>query len=659
MFSGFDLRDWLLANDPALSRLRIASRVTLTIVISFAILFAIHLFAVPLPTASYGLGILLSIEGGVAVRDKGNAQQLVTRLLGCVASLVVVGVAAALEGHRVLSDLAFLVVIFLAASARVFGARGFAIGMFAFTSYFMGAYFQPDIAELPLVAVGPVVAALTGHVMRVMVMPEDWRRDLLRSLESVQGRVNQILFKLAALASEGKVAEHDRRELRVLEERLKEVVLMAESFIPRPAGGVFDKGGDPAAELAIRLFDLHLAAESAIVLSLQSVPDFALVHAIIEGRHRGLDEDRDASPDAAAETRRALFWLGETKCHLGETIAEARLTNFAGILPAEDQAAATGIDFSLNNPQIRSTLQITLAAALAMSLGLLLSRERWFWAVLASFLVFTNTNSRGDTAMKALQRSLGTLFGIAIGLGLATLIGSEDAVGIPVAIVCIFLAFYFLQISYATMTFFISIVLCLVYGMTGALTVDLLALRFEETLIGAIAGTAVAFLVFPARTRGALDAALRKWFDALDALLAATIDGKPRYELIGLSQTLDAAYRDVTVAARPLGSTWSVVTRPGPIRQTLAIFLSGTYWARIVASSLGGNMGADDHEQIVAALRQARARIGEIAPRASECFFIERQSPSSAARNLPISAQGSRLGVEMIGGVLDRLYPAA
>lgn len=656
LFSGFDLRDWLLANDPALSRFRMASRVTLTIVISFVILFAIHLFAVPLPTASYGLGIVLSIEGGVAVRDKGSSRQLITRLLGCVASLVVVGIAAALEDQRVLSDLVFLVVIFLAASARVFGARGFAIGMFAFTSYFMGAYFRPDIAELPLVAVGPVVAALTGHVVRAMVLPDDWRRDLLRSLESVQGRVNQILFKLAALASVGAVGEHDRLELRVLEERLKEVVLMAESFIPRPAGGVFDKGGDPAAELAIRLFDLHLAAESAIVLSQQSLPDFALVHAIIEGRHRGLDVDRDASPDPAAETRRALFWLGETKCHVGETIAEARRTDFAGMLPAEDQPDVTRIDLSLSNPQIKSTLQITLAAALAMSLGLMLSRERWFWAVLASFLVFTNTNSRGDTAMKALQRSLGTLFGIAIGLGLATLIGNEDAIAIPVAMVCIFFAFYFLQISYATMTFFVSIVLCLVYGMTGALTVDLLALRIEETLIGAIAGTTVAFLVFPARTRGALDAALQKWFDAFDALLAATAEGKPRYELIGLSQTLDAAYRDVTVAARPLGSAWSVVTRPGRIRQTLAIFLSGTYWARIVASSHSGDVM---DEKMVAALTQARARIAEIGPRASECFFVERQSASSAARHLPISANGSLLGVEMIGGVLDRLYPAA
>jgi hypothetical protein len=137
LFSGFDFRDWLLANDPALSRLRMASRVTLTIALSFAALLAIHYLLFPLPTASYGLGIVLSIEGGVAVRDKGDTRQLVTRLLGCAASIVVVGIAAGLEAHRYISDCVFLLIIFLAASARVFGARGHAIGMFAFTSYFM------------------------------------------------------------------------------------------------------------------------------------------------------------------------------------------------------------------------------------------------------------------------------------------------------------------------------------------------------------------------------------------------------------------------------------------------------------------------------------------------------------------------------------------
>ncbi|MBY5822506.1 FUSC family protein [Rhizobium leguminosarum] len=660
LFSGFQFRDWLLANDPALSRLRMASRVTLTIVFSFLILLAIQLFILPLPTAAFGLGIVLSIEGGVAVRDKGNTRQLVTRLFGCVASLGVVAIAAGLEDRRFLSDLVFLVVIALASAGRVFGPRGFAIGMFAFTSYFMGSYFRPSLAELPAVAIGPVVSVLVGHLVRAVLLPDDWRRDLLRSLESVRGRINQILFKLAALAGGAEIGEADRQELRQLEDRLKEVVLMAETFIPRPPAGVFDGASDPAAELAIRLFDAHLAAESAIVLSFQSPPPFALVHAVIEadavelGRYEEMAETIKDKPQG--ETVRALLWLGKARQQLTQAIGEGQASGFSGIDAAMDTAQPQPIDFSFANPLLRSALQITLASALAMGFGLLLSRDRWFWAVLAAFLVFTNTNSRGDTAMKALSRSLGTVFGIAMGLLLATLISGEPVIAIPVAAVCIFLAFYFLQVSYATMTFFISIVLCLVYGMTGVLTLDLLQLRIGETLIGAVAGTAVAFLVFPARTRGALDAALARWFQALDELLSAIGEGKSGFALMALSQKIDACYRDVTVAARPLGSSWSVVTRSGQIRQTLAIFLSCTYWARILAKSYAASAEADELKRLIAS---DLALMKDAAPRGSTCFFIERKASRTTGRHLPLSREGARLGLEMIGSALERLYPQA
>ncbi|MBX5090308.1 FUSC family protein [Rhizobium lentis] len=658
LFSGFQFRDWLLANDPALSRLRMGLRVTLTIVFSFLILLAIHRFILPLPTAAFGLGIVLSIEGGVAVRDKGNSRQLVTRLFGCVASVAVVAIAAGLEDHRFLSDLVFLVVIALASAGRVFGPRGFAIGMFAFTSYFMGAYFRPSLAELPDVAIGPIVAVLVGHLVRAALLPDDWRRDLLRSLESVRGRINQILFKLAALAGSAEVGEADRQELRQLEERLKEVVLMAETFIPRPPAGVFDGAADPAAELAIRLFDAHLAAESAIVVSFQSLPPFALVHAVIEAdaaelaRYEAMAEAIKDQPQG--ETLRALLWLGEARQQLAQAIHQGQASGFSGINPLNDAAPSQGIDFSLANPLLRSALQITLASAIAMSFGLLLSRERWFWAVLASFLVFTNTNSRGDTAMRALSRSLGTVLGIAFGLVLATLISGEPAIAIPFVAICIFLAFYFLQVSYATMTFFISIVLCLVYGMTGVLTLDLLKLRIGETMIGAAAGTAVAFVVFPTRTRGAVDVALARWFQALRDLLGAVGEGKNGFELIALSQKIDACYRDLTVAARPLGSSWSVVTRPGQIRQTLAIFLSCTYWTRILAKNYEAPAVDDVQKRLIAA---NLALIDEAAPRGSSCFFIERKASRTTGRHLPLSREGTRLGLEMIGSALERLYP--
>ncbi|MDM9621583.1 FUSC family protein [Rhizobium sp. S96] len=653
MLSGFDFRDWLLANDPALSRLRVASRVTLTIALSFGALLAINYLLVPLPTASYGLGIVLSIEGGVAVRDKGGMPQLITRLLGCLASIVVVGIAASLEAYRYVSDCVFLLVIFLAASARVFGARGHAVGMFAFTSYFMGAYFRPPLAELPLVAIGPVVSALIGHLVRSVVLADDWRRDLLRSLESVRGRINQILFKIAALSAHGRFLETDRPELNQLEERLKEVVLMAESFIPRPPSGVLDAATEPAGELAIRLFDAHLAAETAIVLSAQSLPSFEMVHAIIEG---DVIQAPKVVDGAQAETIQALARLGEARSDLSRTIELGYATGFAEIAAVTETAAsAENPDFSLSNPLIRSALQITLASAIAMTLGLALSRERWFWAVLASFLVFTNTNSRGDTAMKALQRSVGTLFGISIGLGLATLLNEQMAAALVVTGISIFLAFYFLQTSYATMTFFVSIALCLVYGMIGSLTVDLLLLRIEETALGAAAGTLVAFLVFPARTRGALDVVLAKWYAALQEMLAAASAGEPSNALIVRSQKLDAAYRDLTAAARPLGSTWSIVTKPGHIRQTLAIFLAATYWARIMAKNHdAAAAGADGQALIDADL----ARITTVAKRGSECFFVDSRN-HSGGRHLPLSNAGARLGAEMIGVTLDRLYPDA
>ncbi|MBX4953297.1 FUSC family protein [Rhizobium binae] len=660
MFSGFQARDWLLANDPALSRLRMALRVTLTIVFSFLVLLAIDMFILPLPTAAFGLGIVLSIEGGVAVRDKGNSRQLVTRLFGCVASLAVVGIAAALEDRRLLSDLVFLVVIALASAGRVFGPRGFAIGMFAFTSYFMGAYFRPPLGELPEVTIGPVVAALVGHLVRAVLLPDDWRRDLLRSLESVRGRINQILRKLAAVGGGAEIGDSDRQELRQLEDRLKEVVLMAETFIPRPPAGVFDGAADPAVELAIRLFDAHLAAESAIVLSFQSPPPFALVHAVIEAdaaelaRFEGMADAIRDQPQG--ETVRALLWLGEARQQLTQAIGEGQASGFFKIDAIKDMAQSQVIDFSLANPLLRAALQITIASAIGMSFGLLLSRERWFWAVLASFLVFTNTNSRGDTAMRALSRSLGTVFGIAIGLVLATLISGEPDIAIPVAAVCIFLAFYFLQVSYATMTFFISIVLCLVYGMTGVLTLELLKLRIEETMIGAAAGTAVAFVVFPTRTRSALDSALARWFQALRDLLGALGEGKRGFELMALSQKIDACYRDVTVAARPLGSPWSVVTRPGQIRQTLAIFLSCTYWARILAKSYEAPAADDNLNRLIAA---DLALIDNAAPRGSSCFLIRRKPSRTTGRHLPLSREGARLGLEMIGSALERLYPQA
>jgi hypothetical protein len=656
------IRDWLLANDPALSRLRMAGRVTLTVIFTVVCLALIHIAGLALPTIAYGLAIILSIEGGVAVRDRLPSDQLKTRLIGGAVSLVCVGLAAVLEDYRYISDPMFLVVIAGATIGRVYGPRGFAVGMFAFTSYFMGAYLKPNLSDLPLGAIGPVIAVVTGHLVRTYLLPDDWRRDLLQSLVAIQGRVGDILMKLAVLSSGATISDGDRRELRQLEERLKDVALMAEGFLPRIADGTIDPEDEPLTSLTMKIFDVHLAAESTIVLSFEALPPFLLVHALIED-DQDMAEKIAASPavtgdDRVAESARALIWLQKARVALTKTIEEGRRDRFRAIEDAAAAPASARIDFSLKNPVMRSAVQITVASSLAMVFGLMLSRDRWFWAVMTAFLIFTNTKSRGDAAIRALQRSIGTLLGIATGLVLATLIGGYPLLAAPIATLCIFLGFYCLQISYAAMTFFISIVLCLIYGMTGALTLDLLQLRIDETLIGAIAGTIVAFLVFPAPTRSTLDLALARWFDGLRELLAAVKEGRSSFEIIALSHKLDATYREVTLAARPLGTTWSVVSRPGRVRQTLGIFLGATYWARIFARN-AVQAGHKPEGDVLAALEDALRNIEALSARGSECFVVKRKFSRGAGRHLPIFKHGGRVGVEMIGTMLGRLYPAA
>lgn len=119
--------------------------------------------------------------------------------------------------------------------------------------------------------------------------------------------------------------------------------------------------------------------------------------------------------------------------------------------------------------------------AIAMTLGLGLSRERWFWAVLASFLVFTNTEARVAIRRRLPRRSDRWGHRSIDRLLLATLLLPATSCRRWQSRVSPSSRLYLLQTSYATMTFFVSIALCLVYGMIGSLTLDLLLLRVEET----------------------------------------------------------------------------------------------------------------------------------------------------------------------------------
>ncbi|KQR68757.1 hypothetical protein ASG25_11400 [Rhizobium sp. Leaf384] len=692
------LRDRLLANDPAFSRLRTGLRVTLSVCLSVALLAALQGFWLPLPKAAYALAITLSIQSGLSVKDTTLHDQFVTRLLGCGLCVAVVGLAALLEGTRLVSDLVFLVLIFAATYARRFGPRGFALGMFAFMSYFIGAYLRPALPDLPATALGPLTALLVGQGVRRFVLAEDWRLDLVRSVAAVETRIDRILAQLSSArgANDARMwPATDRSKTDRHVERLKDAVLMAESFVPaRPeTDGRHDAERDDPRRSAvtIALFEAHVVAESLVMLSRQAALPAPLIAALQKGSREAVERHaRRAGHSAGEDPDRleaidACLSLDAVRRRLAGAVSElvsapdGAPTAKPG--PAEPGAATTS-GISLDDPAVRRAIQITLASAIAMVFGLMLSRERWFWAVLSAFLVFTNTRSRGDTAMRAVQRSIGTFFGITVGLVAASLLQTMTSVILGLAAVCVFLAFYLLAVSYAAMTFFVSIVLALVYSLIGSLTLNVLVLRLEETVIGSLAGLAVAFLVFPSRTDALAGEALRHWCTALRRLLHDAAEGRSGFDLIHGSQVLEQAYAELASVVRPLGSPWQLVTRPGVVRQTLMTLMTATYWARTFAGGLAaapvgklssrdeasreedksaedGREACDPSEDRMAFLvAEALAAVDRIEARGGSLFLTKRPSLPRKRRHFRLSRPSSLVGLEMIAQTLSRLEPA-
>ena len=124
----------------------------------------------------------------------------------------------------------------------------------------------------------------------------------------------------------------------------------------------------------------------------------SVVEAMLARDGERIDEEMARLGDVAprrAETVKALLWLRNVRQRLARSLAKLTPADLEEPL-AQSGGTATRWKPSLADPALKAAIQITLASGIAMVFGLMLSRERWFWAVLAAFLVFTNTRSQAE-----------------------------------------------------------------------------------------------------------------------------------------------------------------------------------------------------------------------------------------------------------------------
>ena len=259
----------------------------------------------------------------------------------------------------------------------------------------------------------------------------------------------------------------------------------------------------------------------------------------------------------------------------------------------------------------RQAVQVALAGALAIVLGRHLSETRYYWAVIAAFVAFGGTATRSETSHKALARVLGTSVGIAVGLGLGELTSGHTLLSVVVIVASMSCGFYVVNLTYAGMIFFVTIMVAQLYGVLHELSSSLLELRLKETALGALVGIIVGLVVLPTSTRDTLDAAERAFFDSVVELLragAAALDDADEpadhdlssqslsdQDLSGHVRAMEERMRQLALVARPMTRPLISGADTARVRERLAGYASIARRARALADVplrlAGGGVG--------------------------------------------------------------------
>ncbi|MFD8813028.1 FUSC family protein [Streptomyces sp. NPDC059627] len=223
--------------------------------------------------------------------------------------------------------------------------------------------------------------------------------------------------------------------------------------------------------------------------------------------------------------------------------------------PVPAPAAGTG----LARVTTRQAVQATAGAGFALVAGQLVSGQRWYWAVGATWWIFVNTASRGETLVRGFRRVLGTVIGIAAGLLVAAPVHGAPVPTAVLVAVAVFGIFYTAAVSYTWMMLWVTFLAELLYGLLGVLTPGLLALRLAETAVGALGAVLAVLFVLPVTTHLTTDAWIRRALRCVHACTAeaaarlagaATADPAPR--VAELEQLLGRVRLSVAPLVHPL-----------------------------------------------------------------------------------------------------------
>jgi uncharacterized membrane protein YccC len=624
-------RNWAIGSDPGLLRLRMATRTTAALACALAILFLLtRATGQPLTVAL--LGVVITMVAARSVNEPDPYRQRITMALLPLPATVAITAAALLAPQKVVSDAVFVVVVFTAVYIRRFGPRGRALGMVAFMAYFFTLYLRASVSELPWMVGAVVVGTVCTFVMSTYVLPDRPEGVLRATIRALRARMAIVVDTTAEAVRTGRLDERRRRRMRARTIRLNETALMVQSQIEDKADPAMLWPGVTSERLAPWLFDAELAIEwvatagrraAAVAADVPTAIRMELVAALTQLARAIRIPQAGGLPQAASQAQRILDQQpGPTATDAPSQAAVRRLalaiinaaTATAEVRAIVERATTGALAIADNAPPpasdsvgpepdsddggqqdsglrqtTRQAIQVAVAASLAIITGELVSPSRWYWAVIAAFVIFAGTNSWGETLTKGWQRLLGTMLGVPCGVLVATLFAGDKTASLAAIFVCLFCAFYFMTVTYSLMTFWITTMLALLYGLLGEFSFGVLMLRIEETAIGAVIGVTVAIVVLPTHTRTAIRDDTRAFLTSLSELIeisTATMCGADEsVSPTEQARELDRKLQQFRVTAKPLLAGVAGLAGRRSIRRGLRIFAACDRYGRSLARS--------------------------------------------------------------------------
>jgi uncharacterized membrane protein YccC len=640
------LWDRLAASDPGLLRLTAGLRTVCAIALTLAVLAALRV-PVPLLVA----GAIAAMVSTFAIREKQRRRQAVTLAVGLPVALASVSLGALLGQRVVAGDLFFVALIFGAVYGRRFGDRGTALGLIGFQTYFLSLFVRATPAVLPQLYGVTCVAFACSALARFALLPQTPAGVLDRLRRAFRARLGQLIDSQIELLDAGpdeveKVLEEvrtgtarlhetalmiqgrledgtsDEAVARLLERRVAEAEIAAERLglllltarsaertdtltlhlpgAPLPSGGELPVRDEATAALrrdlqALRLLLLRPAGEAS---------GTALAH--VRNRLLGYREEENL-PKASPAVQDVFRGLGETaRAVMGLRVAlegpqdesddTPATTRSREELDAEDAAIEVSEEepgkaepTGLRRPTTRAAVQVAVGSSVAIVGGELLSAQRWYWAVLTCWIVFLNTASTGEILVKGYRRLVGTVLGVVAGIGLAALVGHHTWTAFALVLVFVFAMFYTAPLSYTLMSFFVTAALGLLYTLLNTYSAAVLALRVEETALGAACGVIAAAVVLPIHTDRRTNELLVGVLDRLGTLTRAAVDqlsGGAGGDLVEQARELDQALADLRSATQPLTHPITPMrARRDTARYVVALLETCAYHGRALAAT--------------------------------------------------------------------------